>query len=173
MIISPVSEWKVIKDEERDYQFVIKQFAIPIIVLCGVTKFLGLFLFEGSFNFFHSLLYAITHFIAIFAAFYLTSLVVLQVAPTFAPQTDRNTSFKFIAYSLIPYFTATLFSNLFSSLYFLKLFYLFSVYLLWQGLEILLQTPDSKKLGFIAIILLVIFMLILAVQETILFIIPI
>ncbi len=172
MIIAPSAEWEKIAAEDTDHVDIVKNFVLPIVVISAIAKFLGLFLFSGTFLFVHSLVQSVSHFISVFAGFYLTSLFVLQVAPSFAPQIDKNTSFKYIAYSLIPYFASTILSNLFQSLLFLQLFYLYSIFLLWQGLDSLLKTPDSKKLGFIAVVILVLFLLILAIDETIEMIIP-
>jgi uncharacterized membrane protein YciS (DUF1049 family) len=157
LIAQPAKEWKAIAEDNNDFNFHIKSFALPLIVALSVATLLNLLLFHKGFSMKDALLFAIIDFASNFLGMYFSSLIITFIAPTFSAVNDKVAAFKYIIYSSTPMYIAMLVTNLFPSLFFLNLFFLYTIYLLWLGSDILLKTPENNKLGFIIISVIILF----------------
>jgi hypothetical protein len=161
MILTPKQEWRVIASETSTPEFVTRQFALPMAIFCGLANLIGLLLFSDPFSLTHAFIFSLAHFVSVFAGYLITVVVLERIAPTFGAISDRAVASRYIAYSLIPYYIATIPSNLFpESLYFMKIFYAYTIYHLWTGMDVMLKTPENGKFSLMAIILLLLFMII-------------
>ncbi len=156
IISKPVLEWLVIANDNDDYKAVLRNYALPLIVLVSVARFLGLSKFGINLSF-YAILYAIVDFLSLYFGMYISALIIKEVAPSFLSDNDKTVAFKIIIYSSTPIFVASFISNLASSLFFVNLFYIYTLYLLWSGIGPLMNTPERNKMSFIIIIVIVLF----------------
>jgi hypothetical protein len=174
MILFPEQEWKVIAAETTSPESVTRQFVLPMAALCGLTNLAGLLIFSDPFSLLHAIFFSLAHFISVFVGYLITVIVLEKITPTFGAISDRAVASRYIAYSLIPYFIATIPSNLFpEALYFMKIFYAYTIYHLWKGMDVMLKTPGNAKISLMVIILLVLFMIIEATYRIVLLIFPV
>lgn len=166
IILQPEQEWSVILDEDHSIAEISKGFVLPLVTTGAITKFMGLFLFGGAHHFFSSLIYSLSFFVSVYGAYYLSSQLADQLAPSFGTISSKLMAHKMIAYSLIPVYWSGILANLFpESLFFLKILYFYSIILVWQSSGFLINIPESKKLGFVAIMIVVLFLIIEAINQ--------
>lgn len=166
IILHPTQEWGVILDEDHSIAEISKDFVLPLVTAGAITKFFGLFLIGGTHHFLSSLIYGLSFFVSVYSAYYLSSLLADQLAPSFGTISSKLMAHKMIAYSLIPLYWSGIVANLFpESFFFLKIFYFYSIILVWQSSGFLIKIPESKKIGFVAIIIVVLFLIIEAITK--------
>jgi hypothetical protein len=155
IITNPNSEWEKIYNEPNDQTEIITKYAIPLIALGAITTFIGKAAME-VYSVYEGFMLAITYFISTLAGIYISAIVISELAPNFETKKDYSASLKLIVYSATASLAAAVVASLHPGLSFIGLFGLYSVYLFWIGLPIILGTPEDKKIGFVLISALVI-----------------
>ena len=172
IIVNPVDEWRVIAYEKDDYKKVINSFALPIIIVISVAKFLGLAQFGMNLSIV-SVLLGIINFVSFYFGIYLTSIILKEITPTFLSANNKTISFKVVVYSSIPIFVASFISNLAPSLFFVNLFFVYTLYLLWTGVTPLMNTPEKHKISLIIIIIVILFASTQAIEKILVSLLPV
>ena len=156
LIISPVSEWEVIKSENQDKSKTVKDFLLPYVIIIGIATLLGSSVFHSRFGF--SLSFVITSAIIsvliTFAGVYVSALLINEIAQGFGSVKNIHKSFEYVTYSFTAYFIATAASDLIDVSpvnILLQLAGLYSFYILWTGAEPMMGTPEDKKAGFVVV----------------------
>lgn len=157
IVVQPEKEWKAIAEDKNSYNFHIKSFALPLIIALSAATLINLVLLQKGFSVKDALLFALIDFASYYLSMYFSSLIISLIAPTFMASSDKSSAFKFIIYASTPLYLSLLVTNLLPSLFFLNVFYLYTIYLLWLGSDIVLKTPEKNKLGFIIITVLILF----------------
>lgn len=173
IIIQSEKEWLVIRDDGKSFNFHIKNFALPLIITLSLATFINMILLQHGFLFRDAILFALINFASSYIGMYVSALLINFLASSFASIQDRDISFKLIIYSSTPIYLASIVTNLLPSLFFLTIFYLYSIYLLWLGLSALLKTPEKNKLGFTIIIVVILFGSIAAIQRIMILVLPV
>jgi len=154
LIINPKTEWVQIQSEMETKDMVVKNYAVPFILLMTVCSVLGSVIMVSNFG------YAIVKAIGIFgftyAGMYVSALIINELTTSFNSKKNIDTTFKLVVYSYTAYFIVLSIVYLFPPLSLLSVFGLFSVYLFWEGSTILLETPEDNKIGFVVVSSLVI-----------------
>jgi Na+/melibiose symporter-like transporter len=153
LILNSKTEWNSILTETLTRRSVIKNYALPWMVIMVVCCFIGESLFESR-NIF-SIQYVLTKGIIIFAVtyigIYVSSLIINELTTSFNSKKDTEAVFKLVIYSCTGYFIASSLTLLLPPLPILMAFALYSLYLFWEGSTILLGTPDDNKVGFVVV----------------------
>lgn len=158
IITNPINEWDIIVSENSNKQLIIKEYALPLIILISISTLIGSF---GSPKFLApSISYSvISAFIAMsvtIGAIYLSAYTLNEVLPHFGISKNLENSFKIIIYSSTPAYVASIIANLHWKLGFLNIFGLYAIYLFWLGSEKLLKINKEKRIGFVIISFLII-----------------
>jgi len=160
ILIQPATEWEVVKGETSDKNTVLKDYALPLIILVAIASFLGGLIFT---RFGLSIGYVVTRaviaFIVAFLGIYISAIVINELASSFGSKKDINAAFKLVIYSFTPVFIAQIVANLIPPLFFVSIFGLYMIYLLWMGLGSLMETPEDKKVGYVVVSALLIFVI--------------
>lgn len=172
IISKPDSEWNSIANEKGDFKQVLNNYALPLILLVSVARFLGLSKFGINLSF-YSILYAGVDFLSLYFGIYLAALIIKEIAPSFQSHNDKTIAFKIIVYSSTPIFVASFISNLAPSLFFVNLFYIYTLYLLWTGIGPLMNTAERNKMSFIIIIVIVLFASTVAIDKILTSLLPV
>jgi len=167
IIINPVKEWDLIIADNSDKNTIIKEYALPLIILISISTLIGSF---GSPKFLapsisYSVISAFVTMIVSIGSIYLSAYIINEIAPNFGISKNIENSFKLVIYSSTPAYIASIVANLHWTLSFLNIFGIYSVYLFWLGASQVLKISEDKKIGFVIlsfIVLLVIY-LVLAV----------
>ena len=167
ILTKPKEEWPVINFESTSVASLCRNYiailaAIPIVAgfikmaLLGITAF-GI---TGRVGIISGLISAIVNYVLSLIGVYVAALVIEKLAPTFQSQGDTVQALKLVAYAytaawiagvlnLLPYFGALI---VFAGA-------IYSIYLFYLGLPVLMKTPQDKVVGYMiaaAVVVLVI-----------------
>lgn len=160
ILVQPATEWEVVKGETSDKNAVLKNYALPIIILVAIASFLGVLIFT---RFGLSIGYVVTKaviaFIVAFLGIYISAIVINELASSFGSKKDTNAAFKLVIYSFTPVFIAQIVANLIPPLFFVTIFGLYMIYLLWMGFGTMMGTPKDKKVGYVIVSAILIFVI--------------
>ena len=153
LILNSKSEWNIILTETLTKKAIIKNYALPWMIIMMVCCFIGESLFVSRYIF--SVGYVLTKATFIFAVTYIgihvSSLIINELTTSFNSKKDSEAVFKLVVYSCTGYFMASSLALLIPPLAILMAFALYSLYLFWEGSTILLGTPGDNKVGFVVV----------------------
>jgi hypothetical protein len=94
----------------------------------------------------YSVLTAINTFLFLYLGIYASAFVVREIMRALDLGHDFLVAFKLVAYSMAPIFLSLTVSRLFESLLFINVLGLYGLYILWTGMEVMVNPADHKKL---------------------------
>lgn len=155
MLMSPRTEWPVIEAESNNVAAIYRNYLFYLAAVPAIAGFLGGWLFGFSlggitykYSFFSGVIGAIVSFVVSLVMFYLLSLVVDGLAPMFGGQRNHGNAFKLVAYGSTAALVAGVF-NLIPSLSVIGILgALYTVYLFYLGLPVLMKCPPEKSLMY-------------------------
>ena len=149
ILLNPKSEWPVIEREPGDVGFLFINYVAILAAIPAVCGFVGLSIVGvGGYRagFFSGLLGAIVGYILAFVGVYVMALIFDALAPSFNGQKNFNNALKLVVYS----YTAAWLGGVFSLIPALAILGLlcglYSLYLLFLGIPVLMKSPDDKSL---------------------------
>jgi hypothetical protein len=151
LLLQPRSEWVVIDAEPATvgsiYRYVLILAAIPAVCRAIGLSMVGYF----HFSTFWTVRLAIVSYVGALIAVYVLALIIDALAPTFGGQKGQIPALKVAAYSATAAWVAGIFS-LIPSLGILALVgALYSLYLLYLGLPVLMKSPQDRAVGYTAV----------------------
>jgi Yip1 domain len=157
ILLTPKSEWLVIEREPGDPAYLFTSYVAILAAIPAVCGFIGRSLIGTSLPLVGTvrvglaagLASAILRYLLSFVTVYVVALIIDALAPTFEAQKNQPNSLKLAVYSMTPAWLAGVFSLVpgFRSLGVLGLY---GLYLLWVGLEPLMNAPKEKTIGYAA-----------------------
>lgn len=157
IILQPQAEWDRIAGEPADVTKIYTGYVLPLVALAAACSFIGMTVF-GVFGFRYGLVtgltQAILQVIMGLGGVFVMAFVTNALAPSFGSQQDMGQAHKLAAYGSTPSFLAGVFS-IFPPLALLGILGLYSIALLYIGLPRLMKTPEDKRLGYTAVIVIV------------------
>jgi ABC-type multidrug transport system permease subunit len=149
LMLTPKPEWQTIHGERLSIQEIYLQYLMLIAALPAVGQLLSIWR-HGSFN--NALRMAITSFVASLIGAYVCALVIDYLAPNFASTRNKNHAFKLVAYAATP-------SLIVSVLAFVPNIgalaalagAVYTIYLFYLGLPILMETPQENIVPYMLI----------------------
>ena len=157
LIINPAEEWRAIKEEPDDKAAVIREYALPFIVLLALSNFLGILIFKNYVTIVFMVVSTLVVFIGAFLSIHISASIINQMAPSFGSIKDITKAYQLVIYSYTAVFITHSIANLIPPLFFIVILGLYSVYILWVGLGILMETPEDKKMVYMLSSALVLF----------------
>jgi len=160
ILLKPKETWAVIDTEPTDTGRLFTQYLMILAAIPAVAMFIGLSLFGvGGFGFsmrvpiVWGLTQAILSYVLSLVMVYVMALIVDALAPTFGGQKNRLQALKLVVYA----FTASMIagiSYLLPSLAMLVglLGFLYTVYLFYLGLPVLMKCPQDKAVGYTVVV---------------------
>ena len=160
ILLSPHTEWLAIDAEPATVSSLYTGYIAPLAAIPAVCKAIGMSLigtsvaFIGNYKtpFGSALASAVVMYVFSLATVYLIALIVDNLAPTFAGTKNMTQALKVVAYS----FTAAWVGGVFSLIPVLGiitlLFVLYSLYLLFLGLPVLMKAPGDKSVGYTVVV---------------------
>jgi hypothetical protein len=151
LIINPKSEWELIKTENTSKNDVLRNYALPLVILMSICSVIGNSLYASRFLF--SVVYLIFSGIAMFivgmAGTYLSAIIINELTTSFNSKKETNLTFNSVIYSLTAFYIFTSLAYLLPApFYQIRFFGFYSVYLFWLGSGSLHDTPTDNKVGF-------------------------
>jgi hypothetical protein len=161
ILLSPKTEWQVIEGEPGDANYLFTNYVAILAAVPAVTAFLGYSI--AGLGIGRALILAIFLYVIHCAAWYVGALVIDGLAPTFGGQKNFPNALKVSAYSSTAAWLAgiILLIPLLAVLILLGLLY--SIYLLWLGLPVLMKSPPDRAAGYTAAVVVITFVVVIII----------
>lgn len=151
---SPAKAWEEIRQEE-DTEQVQSSYVYPMIAICGIALFIGLFFGNGvkEFDIRITLTLCCRLFISLFGGFFLSAYLIerfgnYQLTDEHAENTRENVQ-KLVGYSMTVIFVLEFFNALFPTFSILRLILQFyTLFVVWEGGKVLMNVPEKKLMPY-------------------------
>ena len=161
ILLRPKQTWPVIAAEPADAASLYRDYVVILAAIPAIAGFIGLSLIgAGAFGVsvripvVSGLVNMVVSFLLSLLMVYLVALLVDALAPTFGGTKDRIAALKVVAYGSTAGFVGGIFS-LVPALSILGLLAaLYSIYLIYTGLPVLMRCPPEKAAGYTAVVVL-------------------
>jgi hypothetical protein len=167
IVLKPRETWETIKQEVNTIPGLMKEYLLILAAVPAIASLLGKWIvgiripFAGvyRFSFAASLINAIVGYILMVASVWVAGRVISLLAPSFGSTRDDVKGFQVAVYSYTPMLAAGIL-NLIPSLGVLILLAgLYSLYILYVGLPIVMGTPKEKSLPYTIVIIVVLILI--------------
>jgi hypothetical protein len=147
IILDPLNEWDVIQAENKNTSYFSRNLLFPLLILASVSAFLGSFLFTNTvLKDSYSILTGVKYFALLILIIYGTAFIFREVTNAFGLSKDFSCSFKIIVCSVVPFLLCQIAIGLFESFIFLNILSFYGLYILWTGIEKLIEPPGKKRI---------------------------
>jgi hypothetical protein len=158
ILTKPKEEWAVIAAEPTDVQKLYRDYIVPLSAILPICNFIGTSIvgistFVGTYRvpLMTALSSAIVSYVLGLVGVYVSAVIIEKLAPTFQSQSDRMAALKLVAYASTPAWLAGVF-NLIPMLAVLGIIAaLYSIYLFYLGLPVMMKTPADKVIPYMAV----------------------
>jgi hypothetical protein len=160
ILLTPRTEWEVIDAEPTTVADLYKGYIMPLAAIGPVAQAIGFSVFGYTVPFLgtyrtpigSAITGAIVGYVLTLAAVYVLALIIDVLAPTFDGTKNQLQALKLAAYSSTASWVAGIF-GLIPGLRFLMILGVYTVYLLYLGLPVLMKSPKEKALGYTVVII--------------------
>ena len=169
ILLTPKTEWPLIEREPGDVGFLFTNYVAILAAIPAVCGFVGWLIIGGSL--FSGLLNAIVGYILAFVAVYVMALIIDALAPSFNGQKNFGNALKLVVYSSTAAWLGGVFSLIPAIAILGLLCALYSLYLLYLGIPVLMKSPDDKSLIYtvVAVVCAIVVSIVIAAIPAMLF----
>jgi len=150
ILLTPDTEWPVIAAEPSSVEDIYRNYLVYIAAVPAVAGLIGS-LISGR-SIIASLLAAILGFVLGLVGVYVLALIIDKLAPNFDGKSNFLSAFKLSAYSATAGWLAGIFAII-PALHLLSIVGLYSLYLLYTGLPVLMKSPKEKAMTYTIVII--------------------
>lgn len=162
ILFRPIQEWPVIATEPMDVSGLYKEYILILAAIGPVASIIGMSIvgvsipMVGTFRvpFGTALISAIVRYILSLVSVYVVALIINALAPSFSGEKNQLQAFKVATYSSTPIWVVGILS-LIPALGGLQILGLYSIYLLYLGLPVLMKSPKEKSIGYTVVVVIV------------------
>lgn len=152
IISQPAKAWQVLTKKEHNQEEFLSRFIYPLIGLVTVAAFLGVLFTRKEFDLELALKSSIRTFVSSFGGFYLGAYVMNEIwQGFFKRKKDLNLWFRFVGYSSSLMFALNIILMLLPEFFFLRIFILYTLYIVWEGAGPYMQIEDKDRMKFVGI----------------------
>jgi hypothetical protein len=160
ILVTPKTEWEVIDAEQTTAADLYTRYIAPLAAIGPVSQLIGYSAFGITVPFVgtyrvpigSAITQALVTYVLTLVGTYVLALIIDALAPTFNGQRSQIQGLKLAAYSLTASWIAGIFA-LIPGLRILTVLGLYSLYLLYLGLPVLMKTPREKALGYTVVVI--------------------
>ena len=163
IITNPKGEWPVIEAEQTDTAKLYREYIAILAAIGPIASFISSVVF--AFGIFRvglafGLTTAIVSYVLTLASVYVCALIIDKLAPTFDSTPNLIQALKLVAYAMTPAWVAGV-ANVIPFLGVLVALVggLYSIYVFYLGLPVMMKTPEAKVVPYMAVSALVIIVL--------------
>jgi hypothetical protein len=164
IIFRPQQTWLAIKGESTGFADVLTHYLMPLAAIPAVCGMLGHAITGARFGFravvyrvpLHiAFIWAILYYITTIIGVYVTGIVINALAPSFHARQHTINAFKLAAYAYTPAAIAGVLKLSPALSFLVFLLSLYSVYLLYCGLPVMMEAPEDKIIVYLVLIIVV------------------
>ena len=161
ILLTPKTEWEVIDAEPTTVADLYKGYIIPLAAIGPVAQAVGSSVFGYTVPFVGSyrtpigsaITGAVVTYVLTLVGVYVLALIIDALAPNFNGTRNQIQALKVAAYSYTASWVAGIFA-LIPGLRFLMILGLYSLYLMYLGLPVLMKSPKEKAMGYTVVVIL-------------------
>jgi len=151
ILLKPKNEWPVIKQESINVNQLFTGYVAILALIPAIASFINLI----GHTFKYGIIYAVVSYIFALVGVYVSAFIINALAPKFESKSNMNNALKLVAFSETPVWIAGIFS-IFPPLAVIgSIVSLYALYLLYIGLEPMMETPAHKRTVFFLVTLVV------------------
>jgi len=169
IISQPRKAWDMLAEKEEDGDKFLSHFVYPLIGLVTIAAFLGILFTRKEFDVEVALKASIRSLLAVFCGFFMSAYLLNEIwQGFFKREKDIKLCQRFVGYSSVLMWALSIVLMLLPEFFFLRIFVLYTFYIVWEGAQPYMKVEENMQLKFVAITTTII-LLIPILIETILF----
>jgi hypothetical protein len=156
--LRPKDTWQVIKSEPATIKDLYTSYAVPLAAITPLASFIGFSLIGFSMltmryriPFVTGLSHAIVSYVLSLVGIYVVAQIIDALAPSFGSQKNLINAMKVTVYSYTPAWVAGILLIIPGLSPITGLVSLYSLYILYLGLPVLMETPQDKAMGYFVV----------------------
>ena len=158
LLVKPADEWQIISREHSPRHKIIARYALPYIIAIAAANFLGSLIFSPfGFSFLYLLLDTVSAFAIPFAMIHIAAFIINMLSGIFNSKKDIDSAFNLVIYAFTASWLSLILSGLFPGLHVVIFIAgLYWIYIFWTGISIMMDTPESHKISYVIVAVLII-----------------
>lgn len=150
LILHPKEEWGRILEENLSMNLGVRNFLLPLLLIATLASLLGHIIQKASIGVDGTLLLAdgLRQFFGFLLSVYASIYLVNELLKSFGGEKNLRRSANLVVYSTAPSLIISVVTGLIPALYPLGVLGLYSFYLVYVGIPVLLDIPEQKHIGF-------------------------
>lgn len=152
IISQPGKTWTILSKKEEEGDEFLSRFVYPLIGLVTVAAFVGVLFTRKEFDVELALKSSIRTLVMSFGGFYLASYLLNELWQGFFKRVkDMKLCQRFVGYSSSLMFALNIVLMLLPEFFFLRIFVLYTFYIVWEGAGPYMQVEEQERLKFVGI----------------------
>lgn len=153
IISQPGKAWVALADKEESDDDFLTRFVYPLIGVVTLAAFMGVLLTRKEFDFELALKLSIKTLVSAFGGFYLAAYVLNELwQSVFKREKDMKLWQRFVGYGSSLMFALNVVLMLLPEFFFLRIFVLYTVYIIWEGAGVYMHVEEKERLKFVGIV---------------------
>jgi len=149
IILNPADTWRELKGQEKEQDMILSQFVYPLIGMIALAAFLGIFFTRKVFDIEIALKITLRTVIAVAGGFFISAYFLNEIRKSVFNQPKVIELCRcFVGYASSLMFVLYIITSLLPEFFFLKIFVLYTVYIIWESAVIFMQVSEEKRLKF-------------------------
>lgn len=157
VISQPAKAWEKLYQKEDNQDDFLARFVYPLIGIVTVAAFLGILLTRKEFDVELALKATIKTLVAVFGGYHLSVYLLNEIWNGMFKR-EKNTALwqRFVGYSSGLMFVLSAVLMLIPEFFFLRIFVLYTFYIVWEGAQSYMGVEENERLKFVVITTLII-----------------
>jgi hypothetical protein len=157
ILLSPKTEWAAISLESETPQSLLGKYVIPMALIPAIALFIGYGLIGVDAVFFRingirwGVIMGLNSFIGSIISYFLCTLVIDALAPSFGSAKNMGRSAQLVAYASTAVWVAGIFHILPNLGILSSILGLYSIYLFYLGIPVMKGTPEDKQITYMIV----------------------
>ncbi len=149
IIFKPLSAWDTLSRKEEDNEVFLSHFVYPLLGIIALSAFLGVLFTYKEFDIEIALKSSIKVLISSMGGFFLGAYLLNELwHAVFKRVHDTKLIQRFVGYSSSLMFVLNIVLSLLPEFIFLKMFVLYTVYIIWAGSESYMKVSEDEQIKF-------------------------
>ncbi len=153
LISQPGKAWEALSEEEyENNEHFLANYIYPLLGLVAIAAFLGVLFTRKEFHVELALKASVKAFVTSLGGFYLGAYLLNELwSSVFKREKDLKLCQRFTGYSSALLFVLSIILALLPEFFFLKIFILYTVYIIWEGAAPYMKIEDAERMKFVGI----------------------
>lgn len=153
LISQPAKAWEDLSEEQaEENEKFFSNYIYPLIALVAIAAFVGILFTRKEFDVEMALKSSVNSLVSALGGFFLGAYVLNELwVGVFKREKDIKLCQRFVGYSSALLFVLAIVLALLPEFFFLKIFMLYTVYIIWEGAAPYMQVQDDERMKFVGI----------------------